>query len=110
METEKREHPRFEIKQLVEVGFAHEKFVSAEGVNLSKNGILCRTDEECPMYTKVFVMMTIPHKHKERIINLEGIIIRSTHNAGGWDTGISITDMSDASRHIFDEAMKHIQL
>ena len=108
MEEEKRTHPRFEIKQLVEVDFAHEKFVSAEGVNISKNGILCKTDEECPLYSKVFIMMTLPFKEKERIINLEGIIVRSMHDGARWDTGISITEMSDPSRKIFDDMMKHL--
>jgi len=107
MKSEKRNHPRFEIKQLVEVDLGHEKFISAEGINLSRSGVLCRTEEECPLYSKVFMMMTIPHKVKERIISLEGVVIRSVHKKEEWETGISITSMEKASRTLFDEVLNH---
>jgi len=108
MTSEKRAHPRFEINQLVEVDVGFEKFISAAGINLSKNGVLCSTDDECPLYSKVSIMMTIPHKNKERIINLEGVVVRSVHKKKSWETGISITSMSQASRTIFEEALHHL--
>jgi len=108
VKDEKRSHPRFQINQLVEIDYGREQYISAEGVNLSKNGVLCKTEEECPLYSKVFMMMTLPHKNKNRIINLEGVVIWSKHNRGSWETGISITSMTTASRTIFNEVMNHL--
>lgn len=108
MTTEKRSHPRFIINQLVEVDYGHERYISASGINISRNGILCITDEECPIYSRVQVMMTLPYHKKERIINLEGIVNRSVAKKHGWETGINITDMNKASRAVFDEVMNHL--
>ena len=107
MSHEKRSHPRFAVNQLVEVDFGHERYISAVGVNLSKNGVLCITEEECPLYSTVLLMMTVPHKKKQRIINLEGIVSRSVCKKHGWETGINITSMNKASREVFDEVMHH---
>jgi hypothetical protein len=107
MASERRTHPRFGINQLVEVDLGQEKYISAEGINLSREGVLCKTEEECPLYSTVYMMMTLPYKKKERIINLEGIVCRSVHKKNGWETGINITSMNRASRAVFDEVMHH---
>ena len=107
MKPEKRKHPRFKINQLVEFDLGYEKFTAAEGINLSRNGILCKTEDELPLYSKVFMMMTISYKKNERIISLEGVVIRSFHRRGGWETGISLTSMDEASKEIFEEVMAH---
>lgn len=110
MKTEKRSHPRFQINELVEIDYGHEQYISAEGINLSKNGVLCKTQDECPLYSKIFMMMTLPYKKKSRIIDFEGVVIRSKHTRGGWETGINITSMKPASRAIFDEVMHHFHV
>jgi hypothetical protein len=108
MPSEKRSHPRFTINQLVEVDFGHERYISAVGVNLSRSGVLCVTDEECPLYSTVLLMMTVPHHKKQRIINLEGVVNRSVSKKHGWETGINITSMNKASRSVFDEVIHHL--
>jgi len=106
MKTEKRNHPRFKINQFVEIDYGHERYINAQGINFSRNGILCKTDEECPLYGTVLMMMTLPYKKKTRIINLEGVVNRSVHKKGGWETGINITSMNHASKTVFDEVLK----
>ncbi len=108
MSSEKRDHPRFKINQLVEIDYGHEKYINAQGLNLSRNGVLCKTEEECPLYGKVLMMMTLPYKKKTRIINLEGVVNRSVHKRGGWETGINITSMNRASKTVFDEVINHL--
>lgn len=108
MKSEKRSHQRFRINQLVEFDLGFEKFISAEGINLSRNGVLCITEDKLPLYSKVFMMMTIPHKRKERIISLEGVVVRSVQRRGEWETGVNITAMNAASQEIFDEVMEHL--
>lgn len=110
MKDEKRTHRRFKINQLVELDLAHEKFIPAEGINLSRGGILCHTEEECPLYIRVFMMMTIPHKKRERIISLEGVVIRSAQKKHIWETGIRITSMDDRNSEIFDEVIHDLHL
>ena len=101
MSVESRKHPRFEINQLVELDFARETFVHASAANLSEGGILCVTDEECELYTKVFIMMTLSLKSGERIIKCEGVVVRSEKKGKKWETGIQITDLDAASGKIF---------
>ena len=107
MKTEKRGNPRFKINQFVEIDYGHEKYICAEGINLSRNGVLCKTDEECPLYSSVMMMMTLPYKKKTRIVNFEGIVNRSVHKKGWWETVINITSMNHASKTVFEEVISH---
>jgi len=107
MTDEKRQHPRFEINQLVELDMGRETFVHADAVNLSAGGILCKTDEQVDPYTKLFLMMTLNLQNRERIIKCEGLVVRSEKAGDQWDTGISITSMDEASRKIFEEFIGH---
>ncbi len=108
MSFEKRTYPGFEISQFVEMDFGHEIYISAEVINLSRNGVLCKTEEECPLYSSVYMMMTLTYKNKKRIINLEGVVSKSVHKRNGWETGVNVTSMSKASRTVFDEVMNHL--
>lgn len=103
MPAENRQHPRFEINQLVELDFGRETFVHADAANLSEGGILCKTDELVEASTKVFIMMTLTLKSTERIIKCEGVVVRSQKSGSQWNTGIYITSMDAASRKIFNE-------
>ncbi|HPS85542.1 MAG TPA: PilZ domain-containing protein [Spirochaetota bacterium] len=105
MVSERRKHPRFGISQLVEVDLGQEKYINAEGINLSRNGVLCKTEDECPLYSRVLLMVTLPYKNEERIVNMEGIVSRSVHKGKGWETGINITSINKAGRTVFDEVM-----
>lgn len=103
MSVENRKHPRFEINQLVELDFGRETFVHADAANLSEGGMLCKTDEQVDPYTKIFLMMTLTLRNRERIIKCEGVVVRSQKSGSQWDTGINITSMDAASRKIFNE-------
>ena len=50
---ERRRDPRFEMSQMVELGFGRERFVHADGINISRSGIRCRTQEELDIGTTV---------------------------------------------------------
>lgn len=102
MSAEKRKHPRFEISQLVEIDYGHETFFSAEGLNLSRTGVLCKTEEECPLSSKIFMMMTFPDKHEQKVINFEGIVVRSVQKQKGWEIGISIKCVNPLDEPFFD--------
>ncbi len=106
MAEEKRKHPRFEINQLVELEFARETFVHAEGINLSAEGVLCITDEKCEPHTTVFLMMTVSLKSGDRIIKCEGVVVHSGKKGKEWKTGIRITSMHSGCEKIFKEFLQ----
>lgn len=56
---ERRRHQRFALQQLVELGFGRERFIHAEGVDISKSGIRCQTSEEIEVSTTLSVYFTL---------------------------------------------------
>ncbi len=101
--AENRKHPRFEINQMVELGYARENFVGATGINISKNGLLCETSERMEPHTVVFMMITITLKGKEYLIECEGVVNRSEKKKGAWNTAINITAVRAGDRKAFEE-------
>ena len=74
---ERRRHQRFALQQLVELGFGRERFLHADGLNISKSGIRCRTNEELEVSTTVTVYFTLDADEDDpETLRAEAVVMR----------------------------------
>ncbi len=65
--------------------------ISAQGINLSESGILCRADQSLPVGAGVFFKLIIPSGKSEMVVDCEGVILRCTEDNGKFDIIIDLT-------------------
>ena len=93
-EQERRRSPRYVLHQLVSLGFAREKYIRAEAVNISTHGIGCMSDSAVDLYTRVFIMLQGEPSEEHPPISCEGIVVRCQKvKDGEYDLGIEFTDI-----------------
>jgi hypothetical protein len=110
IEDDRRAYQRFSINQLVEMDLGRESFIMAEGLNISENGILCASVEQCGLHEKVFLMMTLPLASGDRVIKCEGLVMRSEYNGASWDTGIMFGDLDEDCTGALNEFLGRLPL
>lgn len=104
MSQERRRSIRYELKQLVQLGFGREIFINAEGNNISRYGIGCSTDQPIDLYSKMFLMIQLKPDDDASIIKTEGIVVRCDRMAdGSFDVGVEFTDLFDSDKRKLDE-------
>lgn len=92
MKNEKREHPRFAIHQMVEVSFDRQSYIHAEAVNISENGLLCRSEEAPELYSSIELLLEISVHDKKETVQCEGVVVRSDENSEGtFDVGVQFS-------------------
>ena len=105
--SERREHFRIPIDQMVEVRFGKEKMVQATGVDLSVKGILCVTGSGVDPQSRVYLMFRLPILHEEFEVACEGIVVRSAEADGHFDVAVQFTDLGTAERTAIEAFTKH---
>ncbi len=104
MAKERRRSPRLSLRHLIELDYGKEQFIQATGVNISSSGLLCKTNPEIALYSRVFLSFALPAETGDEIINCEGIVVRSDKDGDEFTTAISFTSFRP------DEAEKLVQL
>jgi|GEM_PF-2150805 len=75
---ERRRFTRYEIKQMIKIAFNNiENIAHVKGLNISKSGLLCETDQHLNQDAQVYLMITIPLNGFERKIEIQAKVIRS---------------------------------
>ncbi len=95
---ENRRHDRFNIYQMIQLGFGKENYIAAEGINISEGGMLCRIGSDVDVYSKLFLLFDIPLDEGRHEIKCEGLITYSMKAEDGFDVGISFTDLSEEDK------------
>jgi len=80
-----------------------EKNISAESVNISEGGILCRSDEPVEPLTSVFLMLSIPGETGDYLMKIEGMVMHSAQREGSWLFGVAFNQLSQEDRHAIAE-------
>ncbi len=96
MAKERRRGGRFAIEQMVELSYGRESFVHASGINLSRTGLLCKTATFLEPYTQVSIVLNLPVAGETYRIECGGIVIRSAEENDHFNTGISLSALSNA--------------
>jgi len=108
MDAERRKSSRFSINQIVEISTDQENFFSAEGVDLSAGGMLCKSNYEVEPYTQLFVMVTIPLSDGDHVLKTEATVIHSKMVEGKCVFGVEFNDLSPKSEKALSEYIEGI--
>lgn len=98
MNVERRKAPRFSINQMIEMDMGKEVFISAEGVNISEEGILCHTSEPIDPYSRVYMQISLDGVKKKQVFSCEGVVVRCKKNKKNFDTALEFSDLDDCDR------------
>lgn len=98
MIVERRKSPRFLINQMIEMNMGRESFISAEGVNISEDGILCHTSQSLDPYSRVYMQLSLGEGKKMQIISCEGVVVRCKKNKKSFDTALEFADIEESDR------------
>lgn len=99
-DADRRRAPRFRISQMVEVRFDRERWVHAEGLDVSATGVRCRTVEELDPGTSIFLMISID---AERSVLVDAVLIHTREtDDGAFEAGFAFTHFHDSSRAVLD--------
>lgn len=97
---DRRRSDRFILHQVVEIGFGRESFVRSIGVDVSRTGIRCRTDQELEPASIAFLMFSFPTRDgRQHTVRVEAVVMRcvAVENAL-FDVGMQFTELTDADR------------
>jgi len=109
MEQERRQYTRFIIDQFVKLSMGREIFIEAEGLNLSRGGLLGRTSAPIENLEKVFVMLNLPFGDGLECVRTEGIVVYTQAEGPDTQFGLRFTDMWDSDQDILDRYLKSLE-
>lgn len=95
---EKRERPRFRIRQMIGYFPNREEYLWAEGLDMSIDGISCRSKAPVDPLTNLFVMISIPSPEGERLVRCEGYVAHSRMEEGSCRFGVKIERIPEEER------------
>ncbi|WP_159438796.1 PilZ domain-containing protein [Alkalispirochaeta americana] len=96
MEQDRRQSPRYRLRQLIHLGFGKETFIPSRGTDISTAGIGCQVDEPVDLYSRVYLMIQLGEDDSTPPIQGEGVVLRcSPREGGGYDVGIEFTEVLD---------------
>jgi c-di-GMP-binding flagellar brake protein YcgR len=100
---ERRKSPRFQVRQMIAYFPGREEYLWAEGVDLSLDGLKCRSKEPLDPLTTIYFMLELPVEGKVETIRCEGFVAHSHCEDGACSFGIQFQDMSETDkRHLED--------
>ena len=106
---DKREDPRFRIKQLIGYHPSREEYFWAEGLDLSRSGISCVSNEAVDAMTNVFFMLSVPGPEGEHPLRGEGYTAHSHMEDGKCRFGIKIERIFEEDKPIFDAYLARLE-
>jgi c-di-GMP-binding flagellar brake protein YcgR len=98
MRTERRKSPRFTINQMIDLEMGRENYISAEGVNISDEGLLCHTSESLEPYSRVYMQRSLNGEKKKHTIKCEGLVVSCKKNKKSYDTALEFADIGESDK------------
>ncbi len=100
--SNKRVHSRFKIYQMIQMSIGKEKFISCEGINISKSGMLIKTNFEIPTSARFYLLFEVPLSKGNYEIRCEGIAAHVKKVDDGFEIGISYSDLFEEDEKILE--------
>lgn len=92
MSNEKRKRERLPLTQVLELRVGDGPAVTAQGINISESGILCRAEKEIAPGAGVNFYLTIPGAKSDMKVACEGVVLKCVNNNNKFDIVIDLTD------------------
>ena len=103
----KKRASRFPITQLVDVSHNREDFYHAQGINISKTGLLCEVGEPLEVQSEMYIMLSIDDE--EEPLELQGTVTRVEKKGKTYQVAIKFLDLIDEDMELLDKFIKQIQ-
>ena len=85
---EQRKFERFKVHQMVETSFDRERFVPAEGLDISEGGMLCSTSEPVDPLARIELLISLPRAETEHLIKTEATVVRVEKEGDDYLIGV----------------------
>ncbi len=103
MSKAQRRSPRFAIRQLTHLSYGREAYLDAEGVNISKTGLLCRTEEPIAVKCKVFLTLDILPVASDPF-GCEGRVVRCERQPDNYfEVAVTFTNVEQRAKTALSE-------
>jgi hypothetical protein len=99
---ERRGSPRYKISQLIGYFPGREEYLWAEGLDISRGGLSCRSKAPVDPLTNVFVMVSVPGEAGEHLVRCEGYVTNSLMDGEYCRFGIKIEHVSPEDKPYLD--------
>lgn len=100
--VEKRSEGRFKINQLIGYFPSREEYLWAEGIDVSRHGVHCRSSSPMDPLTNVFIMLEVKVGEEKRLIRCEGYVAHSRMVGGKCEFGIKFQHISSEDLPLFE--------
>ena len=107
---ERRVHKRFDINQAITLTFPKENYINAVGINISKTGLLCKTDIFLDSYTRIFLMLSIPIGNDNKSFSCEAIVIWCQKENEEYDAGLQFVELFDEQKEIIQNYINELEV
>lgn len=88
--SEARLYPRYRVLAMIRLDFGQEEALTAETVNYSSSGILCRVDLPLPPGSRVSILLEfsgIP-------LAVDAVSVRQTQTDYGYEVGLKLLELA----------------
>ncbi|HOX33217.1 MAG TPA: PilZ domain-containing protein [Spirochaetales bacterium] len=107
---EKRKSPRFKINQLIAYLPNREEYLYAEGLDLSRGGMKCRSSQLVEPMTNLFMMLKLPQPGAEmRTVQCEGYVSHARMDGPSCVFGVTINSVFEDDKAFFDSYMASLE-
>ncbi len=97
--VQKSRAKRFQIAQLIDISNNRENFIPAQGINVSKTGILVETPEDIEIHSRIYFLLQYPGS--EESFEMEGIVVRGEKKGKKYEIGMEfIFDYSEQKKEL----------
>jgi len=100
--VEKRKHKRFKIYQMIQMSIGKENYVSCEGINISKSGMLVKTNKEVDTSARFYFLFEVSTASGNHEIRCEGLAAHMEEVDDGYELGVAFTDLDEEDGKILD--------
>ncbi len=107
--VEKRKHSRFKIYQMIQISIGKEHYVSCEGINISKSGMLVKTNAEVDTSARFYLLFEVPLETGNYEIRCEGLAAHVHKVEDGWEVGVSFSDLFEDDEKILEQYIESLQ-
>jgi len=96
--TERREHRRCSLTQLLDVTLMREHDIEASAIELSEGGLLCKSGAPVDLLSAVYLMLRIPTAGADYMLKTEGVVMHQRREGEDWVFGISFGPLTSADK------------
>lgn len=106
---EKRRQKRFNIFQMIQMSIGKEKFIQCEGLNISKSGMLFKTNAKLDQSARFYMLFEVELEQGKYEIRCEGMIVRMKEIDDSFEVGVQFSDLFEDDEKILEMYIQQLE-